>query len=73
MIMEILPRFSRHPRLPSGAHCVFSGIRAEAYQWEQEMYDGSHKTFECMRFLDASFTIAITTELRILVTEQEQP
>ena len=37
------------------------------------MYDGSHTTFEMLRFLDGAFTIAITPEKRILITEQEQP
>lgn len=37
------------------------------------MYDGSHRTFELLRFLDGAFTIAITPENRILITLQEQP
>jgi ADP-ribose pyrophosphatase len=43
------------------------------YQWEQDMYDGSIRTFELLRFLDGAFTIAITPDHRILITEQEQP
>jgi len=37
------------------------------------MYDGSHRTFELLRFLDASFTLAICDDGMILLTEQEQP
>jgi ADP-ribose pyrophosphatase len=37
------------------------------------MYDGSVRTFELLRFLDGAFTVAITSDHRILITEQEQP
>lgn len=69
----IQPRFTYHPRIPQQAQCVFSGVRSEVYQWDQEMYDGSYTTFELLRFLDGAFTIAITDEGKILITEQEQP
>ena len=65
--------FVPHPRIPATAECIFSGIRSEIYQWDQEMYDGSCSIFEMLRFLDGAFTIAITPDQRILLTEQEQP
>lgn len=58
----IVPRFPSHRRIPTHAQCVFSGVRSEIYQWDQEMYDGSFRTFEMLRFLDGSFAIAITPE-----------
>lgn len=70
--MERIP-FVPHHRIPSNAVCVFSGIRSELYQWDQVMYDGTSSTFEMIRFLDGAFTIAITADHRILLTEQEQP
>lgn len=71
--MHSIPRFIPHPRIPKDADCLFSGIRSEVYQWQQEMYDGTFSTFEMLRFLDGAFTIAITPDDRILLTEQEQP
>ena len=69
----IQPRFSYHPWIPAMAECVFSGVRSEVYQWDQEMYDGSYSRFELLRCIDGSFTIPLTSEGKILVTEQEQP
>lgn len=37
------------------------------------MYDRSVRTFELIRFLDGAFTVAITPDHQILITEQEQP
>ena len=37
------------------------------------MYDGSREIFERMRFIDASFTVPILPDGRILLTLQEQP
>ena len=48
----IQPRFSYHPRIPAMAECVFSGVRSEVYQWDQEMYDGSYSRFELLRCID---------------------
>lgn len=61
------------PRIPSSAQKVFSGIRSDIYQWDQELYDGSRSTFECIRFLDGAFVIATTEDGKILLTKQEQP
>lgn len=43
--------------IPKNAHKVFSGIRMNVYQWNQELYDGSIKCFERAEFLDGSFVI----------------
>lgn len=63
---------SKHPRIPKEAKLVFDGVRSRVYQWEQTMYDGSTSTFERIRFLDASFTLATVWD-RIVITHQEQP
>lgn len=59
--------------IPPTAKKVFSGVRADIYQWDQEMYDGSIETFERIRFIDGSFVVAILPNGRILLTRQEQP
>lgn len=71
--MSIESKFSQHPSIPDSAECVFSGVRSEVYQWDQELYDGSIKRFERIRFFDGAFTLAITPEWKILITKQEQP
>lgn len=71
--MTIEPKFLQHPSIPDTAECVFSGVRSEVYQWDQELYDGSIKRFERIRFFDGAFTFAITPEWKILITKQEQP
>lgn len=58
----MVSQFPKHPRIPSQAECVFSGVRSDVYQWNQEMYDGSFQVFEMLRFLDGSFAVAITPE-----------
>lgn len=60
--MSIESKFSQHPSIPDSAECVFSGVRSEVYQWDQELYDGSIKRFERIRFFDGAFTLAITPE-----------
>ncbi len=59
--------------IPPEAKKVFSGIRTDIYQWDQEMYDGSVEIFECIRFIDGAFVIAVLPNGRILITQQEQP
>ena len=59
--------------IPSGAKKVFSGIRTNIYQWDQEMYDGSIKIFERAQFINGAFVVAILPNGRILLTRQEQP
>jgi ADP-ribose pyrophosphatase len=62
-----------HHKIPSWAKPVFSWIRSEIYQWDQEMYDGSFSPFECIRFQDWAFVVPILPDGNILMTLQEQP
>jgi ADP-ribose pyrophosphatase len=59
--------------IPQNAKKVFSWIRFDIYQWEQELYDGSTTTFERARFRDGSFVIPVLPDGQILMTIQEQP
>lgn len=60
-------------KIPPHAELVFSWVRSRIYQWDQEMYDGTTKRFESIRFLDGAFVIPILPDGRILLTKQEQP
>lgn len=65
--------FSPHPYIPTYAKQVFSGVRSEIYQWNQELYDGTYTPFERIRFMDGAFTVGTTRDQKILITRQEQP
>lgn len=62
-----------HPHIPPHAEKVFSGVRMDIYQWDQELYDGSMTRFERVRFRDGAFVIWVLGDGRILMTEQWQP
>lgn len=59
-------------KLPPQAKCVFKGVIFDVYQWEQEMFDGSHETFEMLKRPDTVAVITVVGD-KILVGEQEQP
>lgn len=63
---------SKQP-IPNHAKKVFKGIIYDVYQWQQKMFDGSYQTFEKTKRADTVNVIPVTTENKIIVTEQEQP
>ncbi len=58
--------------IPEGATKAFHGVMFDVYQWEQELFDGSTKTFEMLKRPDSVDVIAVR-DGKILVVEQEQP
>lgn len=60
-------------KMPEHAKCVFKGVLFEVYQWEQEMFDGSFKTFEVVIRPGTVRIIAITNENKIIMQREEQP
>ena len=59
--------------IPKNAELMFSWVRSQIYQWDQDMYDWSVRRFESIRFLDGAFVLPILPDGRILLTRQEQP
>lgn len=59
--------------LPAHATRVFRGVLFDVYQWEQELFDGSTRTFEKLARSDASIVIPVLEDGRLLITEDEQP
>jgi ADP-ribose pyrophosphatase len=59
--------------IPLHAERVFSGVRTNIYQWDQEMFDGSFSRFEMVEYLKWAFCIPILPDGKILLTRQEQP
>lgn len=58
--------------VPPQAKRMFKGVLFDTYQWEQEMYDGSHATFEKI-VRKASTDMIATQGDSIMVLMQEQP
>lgn len=59
--------------LPSNAKKVFKGIMFDVYQWEQEQFDGSSKTFEAVMRKESVQIISVTKDKQIIMLEEEQP
>jgi ADP-ribose pyrophosphatase len=70
--MKIVRPESKQP-LPDHATCVYKGKIFDTYQWDQEMYDGSIKTFEKLKRPDTVIVFPVLEDGRILLTVQEQP
>lgn len=68
-----IPRPPSAQPLPADAELVFKGVVFDVYQWQQELYDGSRRTFEKLRRRDTVVVIPVTEQGTILMTEQEQP
>lgn len=60
-------------KIPDHAEKVFNGILFDAYQWKQELYDGSSTTFERLKREDTAVIIPILEDGTILLVQDEQP
>lgn len=60
-------------KIPQNAKCVFKGILFDIYQWQQEMFDGSFKTFEKITRIPSVQILAITSDKKIILVNEEQP
>ena len=59
-------------KIPPHAKRVFKGVIYDVYQWEQELFDGTTTTFECLKRPNSTIVLPITGE-KILYAQQEQP
>ncbi len=59
-------------KIPPQAKKVFTGEIFDVYHWDQEMFDGSHQTFEMLRRPDTTQVIATSGD-KILMAYEEQP
>ncbi len=59
-------------KIPSQAKKVFTGNIFDVYQWEQEMYDGSHQTFEMLK-RPATVQVIPVAGHEIFISHEEQP
>jgi 8-oxo-dGTP pyrophosphatase MutT (NUDIX family) len=70
--MEIIRPKPKQP-IPANARRVFQGKIFDAYQWEQELYDGTTAIFEKLKRPDTVIIIPVLDDGKILFARQEQP
>lgn len=59
-------------KLNPNAKKVFTGDIFDTYQWQQEQFDGTFKTFEMLKRPDTIQVIAVKGD-KIVATQEEQP
>jgi ADP-ribose pyrophosphatase len=52
---------------------VYKNARHEVWEWDQELYDGSHKTFSCMVRQDTAAVIPFLDANTVLLLWEAQP
>lgn len=67
---KVLP--ASNALIPDHAECVFKGVMFDVYQWPQQQFDGTVKTFEMLRRPD-TVQIVVVRGTQILLVEDEQP
>ena len=63
---------SRQP-IPQDAKKVFDGKLFDVFQWEQEQYDGTKRTFEKVKRPDTVYILPVTDDGKIIICRQVQP
>lgn len=58
---------------PPHAKCVFHGVYFDVWQWQQELFDGSYATFECITRPDTVAVIAFLDPDTVLLIHEEHP
>lgn len=59
--------------IPKNAQRVHQGIIFDVYQWKQEMFDGTRKTYEKLKRRDSVTILPVTTDGKIILGDEEQP
>lgn len=70
--MKIERPIGRQP-IPPHAKKVFKGELFDAYQWKQEQFDGSVKTFEKLKRPDTVCVVPVVAGRKVVILEDEQP
>ncbi len=60
-------------KIPDHATKVFEGVVFDVYQWQQEMFDGTFRTFEYLRRKHSAIVFPVFEDGTILINEEEQP
>ena len=60
-------------KIPDYAKKMFEGVIFDVYQWQQEMFDGSYRTFEFLKRKHSAIVFCVFDDKTILINEEEQP
>jgi ADP-ribose pyrophosphatase len=63
---------SKQPRPPFARH-VFTGKLFQVWQWEQELFDGSRTTFECLSRPDTVLVLPVLPNGDVVLGIERQP
>lgn len=59
--------------LPEHSKKVFDGVRWKVHQWEQELFDGTKRTFETVERMDTVAIIPVLPDGNIVIEKEIQP
>ncbi len=59
--------------IPQNANRVFEGVVFDVYQWRQQMYNSSYKTFEMLKRKASVNIFAVTEDNKFITLMEEQP
>lgn len=57
--------------IPDAANRVFKGVVYDVYQWEQELFDGSHATFEMLKRPDTASVLPVVDNKVVILNEEQ--
>jgi len=60
-------------KIPKHAKEVFKGVLYSVHHWEQELFDGTIKTFEMLKRNGGCGIVCVTKEKKIIFLNEEQP
>lgn len=59
--------------IPKDAKLVFKGVLFDVYHWQQEMFDGTKKTYEKLKRRDSVTILPVTSDGKIILGREQQP
>lgn len=68
-----IERPKSHQKKPDDAKLVFKGKLFDVWQWEQEQFDGSTKTFELLKRPDTVLILPVLPSRDIILCKEQQP
>lgn len=63
----------KHAPIPDHAKKVFHGERWQVMQWEQELFDGTKKTYESLKRANSVSIIPVIDDNKVIIIEEHQP
>lgn len=68
-----IKRPKSHQQKPDDAKLAFKGKLFDVWQWEQEQFDGSIKTFELLKRPDTVLILPVLPNKEVILCKEQQP